>query len=180
MRIRRRFWMRVTGGMKIHIIGGSGTGKSYIADKLSQKYGIPHYDLDDVFWDNTADTYGTKMPVEKRTSKLADILKKDDWVIEGVFYDWLADSFSLADRIVILQIRPLVFNARIIRRFIRRKCGLEKGKKETLRSLKDLLVWTNGYQRNNIPRILDFLAPYKDKVSIITNARDILMFGDRD
>lgn len=50
--------------MKIHIIGGSGTGKTYLAKKLSEKFNIPHFDLDDLFWDNSSDRYGVKMPVE--------------------------------------------------------------------------------------------------------------------
>lgn len=33
--------------MKIHIIGGSGSGKTFLADKLSMEYNIEHYDLDD-------------------------------------------------------------------------------------------------------------------------------------
>ena len=36
---------------KIHIIGGPGSGKSYIAKKLSTLYNIKAYDLDDLFWD---------------------------------------------------------------------------------------------------------------------------------
>lgn len=46
--------------MKIHIIGGSGSGKTYLADKLSKEYGITHYDLDELQWDNKADSYGVK------------------------------------------------------------------------------------------------------------------------
>jgi len=160
--------------VKIHIIGGSGTGKSYIAEKISRKFGMKHYDLDDIFWDNVADTYGTKMPIDKRTAKLNDILKNDNWVIEGVFYDWLSDSFSLANYIFILKTKPIVFNFRIIRRFFRRKFGIEKAKKETLKSLKNLLVWTNNYQKNNIPKIVLFLEPYKQKVILLNNAEKIL------
>ena len=73
--------------MKIHIIGCSGTGKSYLAKRLSEKYNIPHFDLDDIFWDNSSDRYGVKMPDEKRNQLLDDILRKNDWIIEGVFYD---------------------------------------------------------------------------------------------
>lgn len=69
--------------MKIHIIGCSGTGKSYLAKRLSEKYNIPHFDLDDIFWDNSSDRYGVKMPDEKRNQLLDDILRKNDWIIEG-------------------------------------------------------------------------------------------------
>jgi shikimate kinase len=34
---------------RIHIIGGSGSGKSTIRAKLAAEVGIPVYDLDDLF-----------------------------------------------------------------------------------------------------------------------------------
>lgn len=51
--------------IKIHIIGGSGSGKSYICEKISKKFNIPHFDLDDIFWDNHAIEYGVKTPESK-------------------------------------------------------------------------------------------------------------------
>jgi adenylate kinase family enzyme len=162
--------------MKIHIIGGSGTGKSYISEKLSKQYQIPHFDLDNIFWDNEALSYGTKMPIDKRTEKLIEILEKDNWIIEGVYYDWLNDSFALADYIFILKTKPIIYNYRIIRRFIRRKSDIEKSKKETLKSLKDLLIWTNKYQKNSIPKIVSFLEQYHSKVIIIDKAEKIFSY----
>ena len=44
--------------MKIHIIGCSGSGKTYLANALSKKYNISHSDLDDIQWDNNAKGYG--------------------------------------------------------------------------------------------------------------------------
>lgn len=38
--------------MKIHIIGGPGSGKTFLAEKLSKELGISHLDLDDLQWDN--------------------------------------------------------------------------------------------------------------------------------
>lgn len=119
--------------MKIHIIGGSGTGKSYLANALSSKLNIEHFDLDDLQWDNTANTYGIKMPVEKRDAILNDILKKDSWIIEGVYYTWCLQCFEDADVIYVLDIPRRVYRFRIIKRFIKRKLGIEKGKKETFK-----------------------------------------------
>ena len=119
--------------MKIRIIGCSGSGKSYLAKKLSQKHNIPHFDLDDLQWDNTQNSYGVKMPVEKRNQMLNDILIKPDWIIEGVYYGWVQQSFADADIIYVLDVPKRLYKARIIRRFIRRKFGIEKGKKETFK-----------------------------------------------
>ena len=44
--------------MKIHIIGCSDSGKTYLANALSKKYNISHFDLDDIQWDNNAKGYG--------------------------------------------------------------------------------------------------------------------------
>ncbi|RKN60048.1 hypothetical protein [Paenibacillus ginsengarvi] len=46
--------------IRIHIIGGSGSGKSYIAALLSDKLRIPHYDLDVIFWDHQSNEYGVR------------------------------------------------------------------------------------------------------------------------
>ncbi len=68
--------------MKIRIIGGSGSGKSFLANKMSSELEIQHYDLDDIQWDNNADTYGVSNSKEKRKQLLMDIINKDDWIIE--------------------------------------------------------------------------------------------------
>ena len=88
--------------MKIHIIGCSGTGKTYLAKKLSNKYSIPHYDLDNIYWDNSSQKYGIKMEVEKRDKLLQNILEKDNWIIEGIYYKWLEQSFKNVQKVLSL------------------------------------------------------------------------------
>lgn len=78
--------------MKIHIIGCSGSGKTYLANALSEKYNIPHFDLDDIQWDNTAREYGTKRPLDKRKALLQEVLSNDAWIIEGVYYSWVQQA----------------------------------------------------------------------------------------
>ncbi len=60
--------------MKIHIIGGSGSGKTYLARLLSNKYTIPVTSLDDLFWDNSAGHFNTKRAPEERDAMLSYVL----------------------------------------------------------------------------------------------------------
>lgn len=150
--------------MKIHIIGGSGSGKTYLAEKLSRKYLIQHYDLDDLQWDNKAESYGVKRNADVRQEMLREILEKDQWIIEGVYYKWCRQCFADADQIYLLEVPRRVYRYRIIKRFIKRKLGLEKGKKETLKSLRDLLKWADSYCEKDMSEIKKILEPYENKV----------------
>lgn len=149
--------------MKIHIVGGPGSGKSFLAKKLSRELGIPHYDLDDIQWANESD-YGKKRDAGDRDALLNEILQKDQWIIEGVYYAWCGRCFEDADRIYLMTVPRRVYRYRILRRFLRRKLGLEAGKKESLRSLSALLKWADKYQRANLTQIRNLLEAYTDKV----------------
>ena len=150
--------------MKIHIIGGPGSGKTYLAEKLSKELGIQHYDLDELQWDNKSDSYGVKRESGERDHLLADVLNKNDWIIEGVYYAWCQQCFSDADKIYVLSVPRYKYRYRIIRRFVRRKLSLEQGKKETLKSLPQLLKWADKYQQVNLVEIRKLLIPYSGKV----------------
>ena len=159
--------------MKIHIIGCSGTGKTYLAKKLSNKYNIPRYDLDNIYWDNSSEKYETKTEFEKRDKLLQKILEKDSWIIEGIYYKWLEQSFKNADIIYILDLPKYIYKFRIIKRFIKRKLKLEAGKKETLKSLLDLLKWTDEFQKKDMKEIIKILEKYKEKVHFIKSKKEI-------
>lgn len=159
--------------MKIHIIGCSGSGKTYLAKALSKKYSIPHFDLDNIQWDNNAQGYGVKMPIEKRDALLKEVLLNDDWIIEGVYYGWVQQSFEAADKIYVLDMPKCLYKSRIIIRFIKRKLGLQEGKKETLRSVRDLLKWTDTFQNINMKDIKSIMEKYSDKVIWVSQKNDI-------
>ena len=165
--------------MKIHIIGCSGSGKTYLAKALSTKYSIPHFDLDDIQWDNNADGYGVKMPIEKRTELLNDILKNDSWIIEGVYYAWVGKCFEDADKIYVLDMPKRVYTYRIIKRTIKRKLGLEKGKKETIKSVYKLLKWTDTFQNKSMPEIRKILSAYPKKTVWVRNRKEVQRIIDR-
>ena len=150
--------------MKIHIIGGPGSGKTFLAEKLSKELGIHHYDLDELQWNNQSDSYGVKRTPDERDRLLFDVLNHKDWIIEGVYYAWCQQCFADADENYVLSVPKYKYRYRIVRRFIRRKLGLEQGKKETLKSLSRLLRWADKYQKVNLVEIRKLLIPYLDKV----------------
>ena len=135
---------------RIHIIGGPGSGKSFVAGELSRRLGVPAYDLDDLFWDRSALRYGVRTEVAERDRRLAAIVAQDGWVIEGVYYGWLAPSFDAADIIIELSPPILVRHWRVIRRFALRKLGRSASKHESLVDLCRLLRWSHAYDKRHL------------------------------
>ena len=159
--------------MKIHIIGCSGSGKTYLANALAKKYNIPHFDLDDIQWDNNAEGYGTKRPLEERNALLQEILNNNEWVIEGVYYAWVQQSFDKADKIYVLDMPRYLYKSRIIVRSIKRKLGIQQGKRETLKSVYNLLKWTETFQNKNLKEIKTILEKYENKVIWLSSKKDV-------
>ena len=159
--------------MKIHIIGCSGSGKTYLANALSKKYNIPHFDLDDIQWDNNVKGYGTKRSPEERNALLQEILRNNEWIIEGVYYAWVQQSFDEADIIYVLDMPRYLYKSRIVLRSIKRKLGILKGKRETLKSVYNLLKWTETFQNKNLKEIKNILDRYENKVVWLSNKKDV-------
>lgn len=81
-----------------------------------------------------------------------------------MYYTWCRRCFEDADRIYLLNVPRYKYRYRIIRRFVRRKLGLEKGKKESLKSVTALLRWADKYQKEDMAEIRKLLAQYPEKV----------------
>jgi len=142
---------------RIHILGGSCAGKTTIARALSDRLGITYYALDDLHWDNSNGYLGTRRDPDERRRMLSEILDRESWIIEGVYYRWLADAFLAADVIVILDHGIWRRQARIIRRFVRGKLGREDGQEEGLRSFWETFRWNHRYDRSYLPATRGFV-----------------------
>jgi len=159
--------------LKIHIIGASGSGKTYFANKLASKYGIKVTSLDDLFWDNSHGSYNVKRNAEERNAILEQILLGDDWIIEGVQYSWCDKCFETADIVYMLDMPQFLCRLRIVRRFIKRKLRRNSRKNETLKSLVHLLKWTKKFYNVNLIEIREKLTHYQNKVVVLSSKNDI-------
>ena len=135
---------------RIHLIGGPGSGKSYAAARLSSKFGVPAYELDDLFWDNTTSRHDVRREPAARDQQLASLVERDGWIIEGVFYGWVAPSFAAADIIIVLTPSIVVRQWRVIKRFAIRKAGRMPSKNESLASLWRLLRWSQTFDEQHL------------------------------
>ncbi|MCT1902361.1 hypothetical protein [Oceanobacillus sojae] len=155
---------------KIHIIGGAGSGKTYLARVLSDILAIPAADLDNLFWNKS---YGTKKDPAIRDKELEDILSQDSWIMEGVYYAWLDASFEKADQIIVLHTNMYVRQMRIINRFLKRKLRILPTKKENIKDLVQLLKWNAAYDTNNLVKAQRKIEVYEEKVIHIYSKREL-------
>jgi adenylate kinase family enzyme len=161
---------------QIHIIGGPGSGKSYAAKKLSACLKIPFFDLDDLKWDKKSNEYGLRTPINIRDRKLKNILKRKKWIIEGVYYDWVQESFAQANIIIIINPKKYIRDWRIIKRFILRKFGLVKSKKESFKNLFQLIKWNHQYNENELAKATESIKKYKDKTKYFNKADEAISY----
>ncbi|MBC7942999.1 DNA topology modulation protein FlaR [Candidatus Saccharibacteria bacterium] len=125
---------------RIHIIGGPGSGKSYLAAALSERLECPHTDLDTLYWNSD---FSQKTEAGDRRLQLDRVVAADQWIIEGAYCGaWLNPSFEASDIIIKLETNPLLQKARLARRLGGR---IMRGETNLHQSL-NLLRWVDGFE----------------------------------
>lgn len=159
--------------MKIRIIGACGSGKSYLARELSNKYGVKSYETDNLVWDRSVENL--RYPVEVRDAKLVGILDQPSWILEGAHYKWGEESFRRADLIIILTPNKLLRDCRVITRFIKTRMGFEQANyRQSFKNLFEMIfVWNRGYDQEGIHRILEMTDHLSNKRVIVKNNKEL-------
>ena len=158
---------------KIHIIGSVGSGKTTLARRLSAKMDLVHYELDNVVW-KRCETGDVRRSERERHHHLQKILQSDAWIIEGVHYEWVKQSFKEADVIILLNPHYAIRTFRIIRRFILQKLGLEKSNyKPTFAMLWKMFAWNRHFETVSKSEIVSILSEYNGKLMILKNSKQL-------
>jgi hypothetical protein len=134
-------------------------------EKSHKKAVEPKRRLGDPIW-------GIRM--QYRNNALDNILKEESWIVEGVYYRWVAQAFKDADLIIILTTSKWIRHLRISRRFIKRKLGIMSSKKEKLRDFKDLVKWNHKFDSDNLIRIRKFISDHENKIVECKEIQDVL------
>jgi adenylate kinase family enzyme len=98
--------------MRIAVIGPGGAGKSHVARQLGEAVGARVVQLDRLFWRPG----WVETPAPEWEEIQQEEISHDHWVVEGLHEDTMHLWLEAADRIVFLDVSPLVATWRVSRR----------------------------------------------------------------
>lgn len=99
--------------VKIHILGGPGSGKTTLAQDISSRFHIPHYELD-----RTPAGWEGKDQIVTNIDYALTLAQQPGWVTENIGLIWIDPLLDVADCIVLLEVSWPVAAWRILRRHI--------------------------------------------------------------
>ncbi len=125
---------------RILIFGNSGSGKTWLASKLSDSTKVC-YSLDHIFWE--AEGYNQKKSENDVAREIQDIKNQSRWIVEGVFGHLLVELLDFTDVIIFLDLPWSNCKEALLKR------GSESSKKldkeEADKNFQELVKWASGY-----------------------------------
>ena len=157
---------------RIFIVGTAGSGKSTLAKQISVMTDLTHYGLDWIVYKDTKH-WKIKYSDRIRDKKLKELLKKKNWIIEGVYVDdWIVPVIKKSDLIVILKLSKHSLMKRVFNRHIKNKLDKKGGSfKDLLFILKSTLYNSKHFLENK-----NISEKYNKKYIILRNDREINNF----
>jgi adenylate kinase family enzyme len=159
---------------RIHIIGSTGSGKSFIAKKLSKVLAIEHYELDNIKYTKSNVT-DKRVSYQERIQILKELTEQDEWIIEGVHHTWIQDSLEAADIIFFLNPNVWVRDLRIIKRFVLTRLNIDESNwKQSIKDVYTMITGNHKFEREKKPIIIDLLKKYESKTITLKNNKRIM------
>jgi adenylate kinase family enzyme len=150
---------------RVAILGRGGAGKSSLAQKLSNKLGLPVIELDSFFWQPGPQ----RMPEGDWEKIQRELIARDRWIIDGDLgpYDTgLALRLHAAETIIVLDF-PLW------------RCVWQAHRRS--RETREFWAWVLRYRRDTLPTITTAIATHAAHadVHVLRNPRQVRRFLGR-
>ena len=165
----------ITAAKKILILGNGGSGKTTLALQLHRTYKIPVLHLDQIYW-TSGYVHADK---SEFLTKVHSFCKKKEWIIEGTPMPGLAFRAKSADSIIILDYPIGRCIAGVLKRSFIHCCLRHKDNsgcpaiKVSIKTLR----WIADYNKRIRPKIQQYvIKPYGEKVTVISNRRELKIF----
>ncbi|MDQ2986864.1 MAG: adenylate kinase [Armatimonadota bacterium] len=128
---------------RILVYGVTGSGKTHLAARLSERTGIPWHSVDDLTWMPN----WQMVPDEEQAAKIETICRQDEWILDTAYAKWLELPLERVELIVCLDYPRWVSFARLLSRTLARAIDgapVCNGNRETLRQMfsrDSILAW---------------------------------------
>ncbi len=130
---------------RIYIFGGTASGKTNLAKKISKKLKIPTYSTDNLIYKRKWDEKYSDKEKNRRVLKLA---KKKRWIVEGVHRkSWINPILSKADLIIILLLARYKLIIRLLKRELQER--ISRKNKSTIKDLLTLIKYSWIYKNDS-------------------------------
>lgn len=145
---------------KILVIGCPGSGKSTFARKIRDKIGLPLYYLDQL-WHKSDKTTVSR---EEFDSKLSDILRRNQWIIDGNYNRTLEMRLKACDSVFFLDLPTEVCLRGVESRIGRKREDMPWIEEEFDEEFRQ---WIMDFPQNSRPEIYHLLEQYESKKYIV-------------
>jgi len=150
---------------RVMVIGSGGAGKSVFSLELARRTGLPVIHLDREYWQPG----WQHMPEPEWEAKVAALVQRERWIIDGNYGGTMPLRLAAADTIVFLDIPRLVCEWAVITRWLRHRRRSRPDLALGLNDRLDLafLRWIWGYPNTRRPGILRQLAELPPSTRVV-------------
>lgn len=149
---------------KVIVIGSGGSGKSTFSKRLGELTGIGVIHLDQEYWRPNWE----KTPVDEWEARVAVMLERDSWIMDGNFGGTREMRMRVADTIVFLDLPRRVCLYRILKRTIKYHGRSRPDMTEGCREKFDLefVLWVWNYPKETRRRVLNAVDNFPEKTLV--------------
>ncbi len=155
---------------RILVMGPPGCGKSTLARRIGERYGLPVFHLDQAYWQ----AGWIETPKTSFQTEVERIAAMPAWVIDGNYTDTIAPRFRAADTVIYLDMPTWLLMPRIILRTLayygRVRPDAAPGCPERLDLAFLRFAWS--WNRTRRTRVLALIDSFAGRKAILRNGAE--------